>query len=397
MIHQACETDWTWATTIRHSAQVNVLDRQQLSEVLTRTADLGLRALTEAIGASDRETVAAGILGYPARISKTASLIDGALNTFASFALEKARLLDGDFEAFEYVRQQTDQFCSTIQADLPLMLVLIGDSATAGREFPWGVSARLIGRLRGDLDMSFLNAAHNFRRAPLTHSSAVDAVAETHHPAGNVTMPHNHIGLGFAHLELRKAILKARGRDSYGVYLDDARLRKQTESDRWSALRDAEHTSIDALVKSLTHRINVPPLEIWTRERPHLAPEQIDHHRLALSHSLNWVMTLATGHLAVGADALAPINGWPLFMGKGPWLTYLTTILAMIARPTSQKNPPVPDRELEEWWKSKKESRDGISQLDLLKLAKAAFPKHYVTRERVRKLSEGRKVGRKKK
>lgn len=361
--------------------------------MLTHAAGLALAALWENVAALDRDSVANGTLDYEARISKVAPLIDDALKQFISFALGRARHSGRDFGAYELARLRAEQLCTTIQADLPLMLVVLGDSETAGRKFPWGVSARLFGRLRGGLKAAFQIAAQDFRHTPEAASSGIST--ERQQQAGHLTLPHNYIGLADALLELTTALLKLNGRDCDGVYLDNAKQSQQTESDRSTAHRDAQKTSMDTLVKSMAHRMDVPPLEVWTRESPHRAPEQIDHRRLAISHSMNWEKTLATGHLAVGDDGLAPLNGWPLYVSKGPWSAFLAAILKTLHHHNRPTRPTLSSSALNAWWNSMKKQRDKMTQAKLLDAARNAHPQHLVPRERIRELSAGRKRGRK--
>ena len=58
-------------------------------------------------------------------------------------------------------------------------------------------------------------------------------------------------------------------------------------------------------------------------------------------------------------------------------------------------HPPVSSAALSKWWNAKSNTYDALSQDEILTLAKAAFPKNTITRERIRDMTPGRKRGRK--
>jgi hypothetical protein len=62
------------------------------------------------------------------------------------------------------------------------------------------------------------------------------------------------------------------------------------------------------------------------------------------------------------------------------------------ARNESPKSP-LPDAELVRWWNKRSDIRDKMSQEELWALAKANFPDHSVTRDRIRELAGGRSPG----
>lgn len=374
---------------------MNVHDHKQLSETLSHTADLSLQALVETLETLDRGTLAEGIVRSDARIMKAAFIIDDAVKRFVSFSLEHARRTGAGFEAFELARLYSEQLCVSFQAELPYILLPRGGNAGtgAGSGFAWKASADLFERLHNDLAAAFQIAAHDFRQTSANDSVAVDERIMMPKPGGHLTMPVDFVNLADARLNLIGMLLRARGRNSYGVWADDTRQRQQTARDRASALREAQNDVWDALVKSATHRMACPPLDLWTRAGMHVAPEQIDHRRLALSHSLNWQKALMIGHLAVtGADALASLNGQPLFIRNADFHDYAKAVLPILHPSPHRK--PVSESSLNSWW-IKMVERDSLSQAELLKAVRAEFPNNSISRDRIRDLTNGRKRGRK--
>jgi hypothetical protein len=55
--------------------------------------------------------------------------------------------------------------------------------------------------------------------------------------------------------------------------------------------------------------------------------------------------------------------------------------------------PPLPNSDLQTWWKSKAAIRDSLSQDELLALVKAKFPDNHISRDRIRALTGSRKRG----
>lgn len=57
------------------------------------------------------------------------------------------------------------------------------------------------------------------------------------------------------------------------------------------------------------------------------------------------------------------------------------------------KKTPLPKKSLDNWWESKRKVRDAMSQADLLADIRKKYPDNFISRERIRKLTEGRKRG----
>jgi hypothetical protein len=57
------------------------------------------------------------------------------------------------------------------------------------------------------------------------------------------------------------------------------------------------------------------------------------------------------------------------------------------------KKPNLSDAELNKWWESMVSSREQLSQDQLITLVRAKYPENCVARDRIRKLSGGRKRG----
>lgn len=244
-------------------------------------------------------------------------------------------------------------------------------------------------RQKIDQEIAIARFEHSAVRLSASDSMATALSASAANPiALSAVVPTGFLKLSDCYIEVVEAIYAATGKPQPSPVFD------QEYADADFHLRNSISESVkEYFRRSIQAAWQHPPLSLWTRGAPGIAPETLNSDRLAATTSVAWPKTIKSGLLIVYSDpALLPFDRWPLYVAKGEWSNYRKLVLAAHV-------PSVPDRKplgrgiFDAWWQKLSASEKSGTQRELTALCNAAFPDNKVPRSYIRDVTAGRKPG----